>query len=43
MEPVVKRPHFSGKKTENDLKRLLDIKELKNINKATKSAVLKYI
>ena len=39
MEPVVKRPRFSGKKTEGDLKMLLDMKESKNTKKATKSTV----
>ena len=39
MEPVIKRPRFSIEKTEDDLKRLLDMKESKNMKKATKSAV----
>ena len=39
MEPVIKRPRFPIEKTEDDLKRLLDMKESKNTNKATKSAV----
>ena len=39
MEPVAKRPRFSIKKTEDDLKRFLDMKESKNTKKATKSAV----
>ena len=39
MEPVIKRPRFSIEKTEDDLKRLLDMKESKNTKKATKSAV----
>ena len=39
MEPVVKRPRFSIKRTEDDLKSLLDMKESKNTKKATKSAV----
>ena len=38
MDPVVERPRFSIKKTEDDLKRLLDMKESKNTKKATKSA-----
>ena len=39
MEPVIKRPRFSIEKTEDDLKRLLDMKESKNTKKTTKSAV----
>ena len=39
MEPVIKRPRFSIEKIEDDLKRLLDMKESKNTKKATKSAV----
>ena len=39
MEPVIKKPRFSIEKTEDDLKRLLDMKESKNTKKATKSAV----
>ena len=39
MERVIKRPRFSIEKTEDDLKRLLDMKESKNTKKATKSAV----
>ena len=39
MESVVKRPRFSVKKTEDDLKRFLDMEESKNPKKATKSVV----